>query len=146
MTKKNAALPTKQSPAPDPKKDRASGKENKPLRERAKAVSREGMREMFDLFTPQEQAAGGSQHPHSDNPVKLSGTGYGGLMKDELRYTRPELHWALQKLLKIGILRPNGEYRNGRMVYELTPDAELSDEARAYDAYLKSFRKDTQVN
>ena len=57
MTKKNAALPTKQSPAPDPKKDRASGKENKPLRERAKAVSREGMREMFALFTPQEQAA-----------------------------------------------------------------------------------------
>jgi hypothetical protein len=70
MTKKNAALPTKQSPAPDPKKDRAPGKEHEPLRERAKALSRQGMNsmevlhrlgitvdEMFALFTPQEQAA-----------------------------------------------------------------------------------------
>jgi hypothetical protein len=79
------------------------------------------------------------------NPVntELSGAEYGGLMKDELR---AEIHSALQELVKRGVVRPTGEYRNGRMVYELTPDAKLSDEARAYAGYLNSLRGDTQVN
>jgi hypothetical protein len=82
------------------------------------------------------------------NPVstELSGTEYGGLMKDGLRITKGEIDCALQELLERGVVRPTGEYRNGRMVYECTPDAELSDEARAYAAYLNSLREDAQVN
>lgn len=67
-------------------------------------------------------------------------------MKDELRITHGEVHGALQELIKRGLVRPTGEYRNGRMVYECTPDAELSDEERAYAAYLNSLSGDTQVN
>lgn len=41
---------------------------------------------------------------------------------------------------------PTGQYQDGEMVYELTPDAELPDEDRAYAAYLDSLSGDTEVN
>jgi hypothetical protein len=53
---------------------------------------------------------------------------------------------ALQDLLTRGIVMHTGQYRNGQMVYKLTPDAELSNENRAYLTYLKSLRRDAQVN
>lgn len=46
---------------------------------------------------------------------------------------------AIQNLVNHGVVRPCGEYRNGQMVYELVPDAELSNEARAY---LRRMRED----
>lgn len=64
-------------------------------------------------------------------------------MKDKLRITKAEIYRALQELLRRGLVRPTGEYRNGRTVYECTADAELSDEARTYAACLSG---DTQVN
>ena len=56
-----------------------------------------------------------------------------------------EVEWAFQDLLARGLIRPTGRYRNGQMVYECTPDAELSDETRAYP-YLDGLSGDTQVN
>lgn len=47
----------------------------------------------------------------------------------------PELDDALIMLLVNGLIRPCG-LRNGEIVYECTPDSELSDKARAYSAYL----------
>ena len=57
-----------------------------------------------------------------------------------------EIERAFQDLVSRGLLRPTGRYRNGQMVNECTPEAELSDEGRAYAAYLESLSGNTQVN
>jgi hypothetical protein len=57
-----------------------------------------------------------------------------------------EIERAFQDLIINGLIRPTGRYRNGEMEYECTPEAELSDEARAYAAYVHSLSGNTQVN
>jgi hypothetical protein len=55
-------------------------------------------------------------------------------MKNKLQMNA-ELECAFQDLLVRGLVRPTGRYRDGQMVYEATPEAEQSAEARAYAAY-----------
>ena len=68
------------------------------------------------------------------------------VMEQEAQMTDEEFDCALHTLLTKGILRPTGEYQDGEMVYESTPDAELSDESRAYAAYLDLLNGDVQAN
>lgn len=67
-------------------------------------------------------------------------------MEHETPLTDAEFDRAFQALLTKGILRPTGEYQDGEMVYESTPDAELSDETRAYVAYLDVLNGDIRAN
>jgi hypothetical protein len=67
-------------------------------------------------------------------------------MKKKQAEIEREIERALQDLVINGLIRPTGQYRGGEMVYEATPEAELSDESRAYAAYLGSLSGSTQVN
>lgn len=50
----------------------------------------------------------------------------------------PELDDALIILLVKGLIRPCG-LKNGEILYECTPHSELSDEAKAFRAYLNGL-------
>ena len=56
----------------------------------------------------------------------------------------PELDDALIMLLVEGLIRPCG-LKNGEILYECTPDSELS-EARAYSAYLHGLDRPVRPN
>lgn len=67
-------------------------------------------------------------------------------MKKKLQMRNTEAERAFQDLIAIGLIKATGRYRNGQMVYVCTPDAELSDEARAYAAYLDGLKGKVQIN
>lgn len=52
--------------------------------------------------------------------------------------TEEEFYEALFDLVRNGLLRPTGEYRNGQPVYIATPEEEKSDEAKAYENKIKT--------
>jgi hypothetical protein len=47
--------------------------------------------------------------------------------------TEEEFYEAFSDLVRSGLLRSTGEYRNGQPVYIATPEEEKSDEAKAYE-------------
>jgi hypothetical protein len=62
---------------------------------------------------------------------------FGEVAKEEFyeefgEVTIEEFYEALFELVREGLVQPTGEYRDGKPVYRATPEAELSDEAKAY--------------
>jgi hypothetical protein len=56
------------------------------------------------------------------------------------KVTEKEFYEALFDLVRNGLLRPTGEYRNGQPVYVAVLEDELSDEANAYLNKIKRHR------
>jgi hypothetical protein len=59
--------------------------------------------------------------------------------------TDAEFERAFRHLLAKGIIRSCG-LEGGEMLYELTPDSQLSDEAKAYAAYLDDLDNAGRAN
>jgi len=54
--------------------------------------------------------------------------------------TEKEFYETLFDLVRNGLLRPTGEYRDGQPVYIATPEEEKSDEAKKYENKITRHR------
>ena len=59
--------------------------------------------------------------------------------------TEKEFYEALFDLVRNGLLRPTGEYRNGQPVYVAVLEDELSDEAKAYLNKIKRHGRTEEI-